>query len=116
MLDGAKQALEGFDEEQAERVATEFSHEPSTADDAARHVLKRCDDLRPGGQAAYLFYRALSALSHASPFLADFYLDLAQGAEVPTLRKHPKGEDPRPWLFLSAASLVWAGQAVNVCD
>lgn len=116
LLDVGKRVLNEADLQEAERVAAEFSHEPSTADEAARNMQKRCEDLRPGGQTAYLFYRGLSALSHASPYLVDFYLELTDDAELPTLRKLPKAEDPRPWLHLLAAALVWAGQAVNVCD
>ncbi len=116
MLATAKQVVAGWDWERADQIAAEFSHDPSTADDAARHLQKRCDDLQPGGQAAYLYYRALSVLSHASPYLVDYYLDLPEGANLPTLRKLPKDEDRYTWLHLLAMALVWAGRAVDACS
>lgn len=100
----------------AEQIASEFDHHPGTAEQSARVIKERCDDLTPGGSSAYLHYRAMSALSHAGPFIADYYLDLADGQPLPTLRRTPKHENPDTWLFLTAAALVWAGRAVSVCN
>jgi len=57
----------------------------------------------------------MSALSHAGPFVADYYLDLTDGQPLPTLRRTPKYENPHPWLFMTAAALIWAGRSVSVC-
>jgi len=116
LLIGARVVLPEDDYTRAEQIAAEFDHQPGTAEQSARVTKERCDDLTPGGTSAYLHYRAMSALSHAGPFVADYYLDLTDGQPLPTLRRTPKYENPHPWLFMTAAALIWAGRSVSVCN
>jgi hypothetical protein len=85
-----------------------------SADNARRFDLI-CEDLAPGGTDAYIYYKALSSVSHAGIPVVDLYFSTPQpGQRVPPPRRKPAralGEDLL--LFLSNASMVWSGRAVS---
>jgi hypothetical protein len=115
-VDDMKVAFPTLDQEAATRLADEFTHEPGTAEQAARKFIERCNDLQPGGVQAYVNYRFLSGFSHPSHFLIDQYLDMAEGATEPTLRKAARAWHPATGLYLLTESLIWAGRAVSLCE
>lgn len=83
--------------------------------DSARQFYTICTDLDPGGEDAYIYFRALSSLSHASVSVVDLYYEKAtEGAFVPSQRGgayEPLGVDFL--LFLTSACMVWSGRAVT---
>jgi hypothetical protein len=85
-----------------------------SADNARRFDLI-CDDLAPGGTDAYIYYKALSSVSHAGIPVVDLYFSApAPGEVVPPPRRTPAtalGDDLL--LFLNSASMVWSGRAVS---
>ena len=91
---------------------------PGLSGEQARRFDLRCEDLAPGGASLYLHYRMLSSSTHASHYVIDQYLELPEGRDVPTLRKHARdnvgGDDGAVEYYQLAISLVWAGRAVNV--
>ena len=80
-------------------------------EDAARRFHLLCDDLHPGGPDAYAWYRFLSAMTHPGLLLTDAYLDEEHGKII--LNNRPKDPPAGIWLFLTVASMVWAGRAVT---
>jgi hypothetical protein len=111
LVDDMKVAFPTLDQEAATRLADEFTHEPGTAEQAARKFIERCNDLQPGGVQAYVNYRFLSGFSHPSHFLIDQYLDMAEGATEPTLRKAARAWHPATALDLLATPRVAERQA-----
>ncbi|TRW46416.1 DUF5677 domain-containing protein [Georgenia yuyongxinii] len=80
-------------------------------EDAARAFQKLCEDLEPGGTDAYAWYRFLSTMTHPSTLVTDQYLDEVDGELI--LSNRPKNPTVEVWMFLTVASMVWAGRAVT---
>lgn len=74
-----------------------------------------CDSLEPGGADAYANYRLMSAMSHPTAFLADFYLaeDNTVKPVGVRLRDAPDQPNATPYLAMLSASLVWGGRAID---
>lgn len=71
-----------------------------------------CLDLSPGGMDAYIYYRILSSYSHASVNISDLYFQQSDdGGKVPNYVGRQEALGKPFLLFLTAASLVWAGRA-----
>lgn len=71
-----------------------------------------CLDLSPGGMDAYIYYRILSSYSHASLNISDLYFQLPDGdAKAPNYVGQQEALGKPVLLFLTAASMVWAGRA-----
>lgn len=87
-------------------------------DAQARNFEALCNDLTPGGADAYIIYRLLSRLSHASVHVADRYMWVDQEREWQGLRADPdRGRDNRDLItYFAVCSLVWAGAAVDYID
>lgn len=83
--------------------------------DSTRRFDVICDDLEPGGPDAYVYYRVLSSLSHASVSITDLYFALPEkGSAVPPPRVVPSQPfDEAFLLFLVNASMVWSGRAAT---
>ena len=90
----------------------------SGSDAQAKNFEALCDDLTPGGADAYINYRLLSRLSHASPQVLDRYTYAGPDGDFAGLRRDADRERESPGLitFLACASLVWAGAAVDYID
>jgi hypothetical protein len=90
----------------------------SGSDAQARYFERLCDDLTPGGADAYVNYRLLSRLSHASPQLLDRYTYGGPDGDFEGLRVEPdRSRDSRELItFYAVASLIWAGTAVDYID
>jgi hypothetical protein len=88
---------------------------PSSSNASARSFEQLCRDLRPGGDEAYVYYRVMSQMSHASVMVCDNYLALDPDDRL-TFRLAPKPIANLAWLFTVAASLVWAGRAIDYFD
>lgn len=88
------------------------------SDAQAKNFEQLCNDLTPGGADAYINYRFLSRLSHASPQVLDRYSFAGPDGEFRGLRTEPdRARDSRELItFLAVASLVWAGTAVDYID
>lgn|GEM_PF-486696 len=83
----------------------------------ARRFDLLCEDLSPGGKEAYLYYRVMSMESHASPTVVDEWLELTGGTEQKLLLNPVSGaRSEESWLYLLAASLIWAGRALDFFD
>lgn len=83
----------------------------------ARRFDLLCEDLAPGGKEAYLYYRVMSMESHASPMVVDQWVDVADGPEQKLLLNPvPRDRPEESWLYLLAASLIWAGRALDFFD
>lgn len=83
----------------------------------AGNFLDLCQDLAPGGKEAYTYYRLMSMESHASAMVADQYLRVVDRTEGPMeLVPRPAREVDDGWLHLLAASMVWAGRALDFFD
>lgn len=80
----------------------------------ARGFHNLCDDLVPGGADAYSIYRVLSQYSHASVLVIDDYLQATDTGLA--LRSVPVEPNGATWTNLLAASLVWAGRAIDYLD
>ncbi|GAA1621119.1 DUF5677 domain-containing protein [Leucobacter chromiireducens] len=74
-----------------------------------------CEDLTPGGADAYVYYRALSAFSHAGVRLLDLYFEPdPAGGPMPAVRPAPREPFGDNYLlFMTCASLVWAGRPIT---
>lgn len=86
---------------------------------SARKFNELCDDLEPGGSSAYAHFAVLSEYSHASAGLVDLYLEAPANDSVdglPTFVDDPQIRSSNAWSYLLAASLVWAGRAVDMAD
>jgi hypothetical protein len=92
----------------------DFASLPTSA--SAKQFNDVCQDLAPGGTDAYVIYRQMSHLSHASVLVADQYLEEIDHKPGIALRLEPKEPDGRPWTHLLVASLVWAGRAIEYLD
>lgn len=93
------------------------SFEAPPSESSARVFQGICDDLTPGGPAAYWHYRALSGLAHPSVTLADRYLAPAKERDVPALLLAPRPQPAQAaWTYLLTCSAYWAGLAVNYLD
>lgn len=90
----------------------------SDSDASARNFKQLCDDLTPGGAEAYAIYRAMSMESHPSVLIADQWIDGPSGdGRTPSLRTRPReSRTEDSWMYLTAASLVWAGRALDYFD
>lgn len=86
------------------------------ADASARSFSDICDDLNPGGADAYTFYRRMSTMTHPSVEVALHYLRPVDAAPGVTLSMEPDEPEAGTWTYLVAASLVWAGRAVDFMD
>lgn len=71
-----------------------------------------CLDLSPGGVDAYIYYRILSSYSHASLNISDLYFQADDDdGKVPNYID-PEDALGKPFLlFMTGASMVWAGRA-----
>ena len=80
----------------------------------ARAFSELCDALFPAGRDAYVIYGALSDYAHPSMPLSDQYLELRDdlAAGVALLPKS-KPFEMDAWLFMTAASMLWAGRALD---
>lgn len=70
-----------------------------------------------GRPDAYALYRALSTSCHATPDIADAYID--ERPEAPTgihLRLEPQETGHDAWLFTLVAAMVWAARALDTMD
>lgn len=90
----------------------------SASDASARNFSQLCEDLTPGGKDAYALYRAMSMESHPTVFIADQWIDPPDDDRGrPHLRTQPKdGSAVEAWSHMVAASLVWAGRALDYFD
>lgn len=107
----ASETLRGASAEVAAQLMDELETTSS-----ARRFDEICADLTPGGQDAYVVYRSLSHLSHASVLVADQYLEALEVSPHLALRTEPAEPDAPTWTHILAASLVWAGRAVDILD
>ncbi|WP_281033090.1 DUF5677 domain-containing protein [Nocardia jiangxiensis] len=88
---------------------------PSKSTSQARNFSQMCEDLALAGVDAYVYYRLASEQSHPSMLVVDQYFD--NGKDGIELRIVPRTTvADSGWLFLTAASVVWAHMAVNYCD
>jgi len=83
--------------------------------DNARRFDLICEDLAPGGTDAYIYYKALSRLSHAGVPVVDIYFaPPPRGSNVPPQRPKPAVRlDENLLAFLANASMVWSGRSVS---
>ncbi|WP_371861311.1 DUF5677 domain-containing protein [Microbacterium maritypicum] len=83
--------------------------------DDAHRFGEICLDLKPAGKDAYIYYRVLSGLSHASPRVADLYFAPdSPDAGIPAFRPTPDQSFPTDVLaFFTAASMVWSARAYS---
>lgn len=88
---------------------------PTDSQAQARNFEQMCRDLAIADADAYVYYRLVSELTHPSVTLADQYVDRADDGTI-ILRRTPKFDDARSWLFLATASVVWALKAVDYSD
>lgn len=80
--------------------------------DSVRRFGDICLDLTPGGKDAFIYFRILSSYSHASPNVADLYFQQSESdGGAPRYVAHQVALDKDLLLFLTAASMVWAGRA-----
>lgn len=88
------------------------------SDASARVFQQLCKDLTPGGAEAYAIYRAMSMESHPSVLIADQWIDGPEGLDSGTrLRTRPRESRTEDgWMYLTAASLIWAGRALDYFD
>ncbi len=101
----------------ADKVAAHVLPElPSKSSGPARNFNQMCDDLALAGVDAYVYYRLASEQSHPSVFVADQYLESADKDGIVLLTVPRATVADAGWLFLTAASVVWAQMAVNYCD
>ena len=71
-----------------------------------------CEDLNPGGADAYVSYRVMSQMSHASAPFLDQYFEIAEDEPIGVRRRStPARPNQQAWAGIAACSLVWAGQA-----
>jgi hypothetical protein len=90
---------------------------PSSSNAAANNFHDLCLDLQRAGYDAYATYRMMSHFSHASVIVADEYLrEPDPGVAAFGLRMEPDQPPASTWSFMVAASLVWAGRAVDYFD
>jgi hypothetical protein len=75
-----------------------------------------CNDLVPAGADAYSIYRMLSQYSHASVLVIDDYLQATDAGPGVALRTEPVEPNGATWTNMLAASLVWAGRAIDYLD
>ena len=66
------------------------THKQRTSNNSAQHST-------PGGEHAYVLYRAMSAYAHPSDFLVDHYAELADNPMGVTLRMEPVVIDHDSW-------------------
>lgn len=96
---------------------TDWTGMPTSSEQQARSIEKRCDDVALDG--AYAFYRVLSGLSHVSVETIDAYLDAASfvPGEPMSVKSNPGSLASSPaWSHLVACCLVWSGMVVNYLD
>lgn len=89
-----------------------------TSKDGAKYTEALCRDMNADA-AAYALYRGLSWFTHPTAMVADLYLNLPEGAGVPTLLRTPKDEDGEfmlPWIHIMCSTLVWAARTLNLID
>ena len=79
--------------------------------DSVRRFGDVCLDLAPGGKDAFVYYRILSAYSHASPNVADLYFQRSGDGPVPEYTGPQEALGAPLLLFLTGASMLWAGRA-----
>jgi len=103
-----------FRDNETEVADTNMERYVGSTDNARRFDLI-CEDLAPGGADAYVYYKALSSLSHAGVPVVDLYFSAPPpGERVPPPRKVPSTAlDEGLLLFLADASMVWSGRAVS---
>ncbi|WP_280188141.1 MULTISPECIES: DUF5677 domain-containing protein [Nocardia] len=101
----------------ADKVAAHILPEtPSKSGGPARNFNQMCDDLSLAGVDAYVYYRLASEQAHPSVLVADQYLESADKDGIVLLTVPRTTVADSGWLFLTAASTVWAQMAVNYCD
>ncbi|HET7386780.1 MAG TPA: DUF5677 domain-containing protein [Nocardioidaceae bacterium] len=82
----------------------------------ARAFEQMCGDF-DGGVDLYIYYRLMSAYSHAGLRVVEEYIRPTEdGADVASLLKTPRFESGGMWLFFLAASLIWGGTAFDYID
>lgn len=90
--------------------------DPLETSATARGFHNLCDDLVPGGADAYSIYRMPSQYSHASVLVIDDYLQTTDTGPGLALRTVPVEPNGATWTSMLAASLVWAGRAIDYLD
>ncbi len=90
--------------------------DPLETDATARGFQHLCDDLHPVGADGYATFRMLSQFSHASVVVVDCYLQLHPGPTGLALRGEPDEPNAAAWTSILAATLVWAGRAIDFMD
>lgn len=110
-----KDALEAVSETFREGAPDIVDADPAEfkgAFDSVQRFGDICLDLTPGGKDAFIYYRILSSYCHASPNVADLYFQpLDDEGGVPRYVGEQEALDAPLLLFLTAASMVWAGRA-----
>ena len=82
----------------------------------SRNFEQICNDLLPGGDQAYLLYKALSSQTHVGAHVLNRYLSVAPSGDRLAVHIHPQPEEGASWIYLLATSLVWAGGALDWID
>lgn len=117
LRESAVGALQGAAREVEAVVQFDVNELETLSASPARHFDRLCADLVPGGKEAYSYYRVMSMESHASVLVADQWLSAPEGVDGPVLlnpKQRMRSEEP--WLYLLAASLIWAGRALDFFD
>lgn len=82
--------------------------------DELRSLRELCLDLSPGGIDAYIYYRLLSAYSHASLVVTDGYFEPVDGDEPYGPTDRVPGDDDlglESVLYFAAISMLWSARA-----
>lgn len=110
---GWSEAAESVTLTEEDRAHLEAAPEVTT-----RRFDAMCDDLQPGGAHAYFVYKSLSAMAHPGPHVLDRYMLASTPASPVTVILHPKPEElgVTHWTFQIAASLTWAGAALDAVE
>lgn len=101
--------------EAAPKIAANLIN-PLETSATAKGFYNLCNDLVPGGADAYSSYRMLSQYSHASVLVIDEYLQATDTGPGLALRIEPIEPNGATWTNMLAASLVWAGRAIDYLD
>lgn len=88
----------------------------SNSDVQARAFQQMCEDFN-GGTDLYIYYRLMSSYSHPGVRLVEEYIvPTDDGDDVKGLLNVPRFSPNGMWLFMLAASLIWAGTAFDYIE
>lgn len=108
----ALEAVSATFREGAQDIADADPAEFAEPIDSVKYFREVCLDLTPGGVDAYIYYRVLCSYSHASARVADLYFQRSNSDDMVPDHVVQQEALGRPLLlFLTAASMVWAGRA-----